>query len=91
MTWVDFAIEFIIPLLCAAITYYVIPILKEKNLYNYVRIGVHAAEQLFRDSGMGREKFDYVKKWVNEKFKISDQDLENMIEAIVFEMNKDIN
>ena len=87
MDWIDIIVKFIIPLLGAIITYYVVPLLKEKKLYDYVEIGVKAAEQIF-GSKMGEEKFEYVKEWVKGKFNISDEDLKNIIEAVVYEMNK---
>ena len=88
MDWVEIIVKFIIPLLGAIITYYVVPLLKEKKLYDYVEIGVKAAEQIF-GSKMGEQKFEYVKEWVKGKFNVSDEDLKNIIEAIVYEMNKD--
>lgn len=84
----DFIIKIIIPLLCAIITYYLIPYLKEKKLYDTVVIAVRAAEQIYNQSGKGKEKFEYVKAWVQKKFKISDDDLKNIIESAVYEMNR---
>ena len=70
------------------ITGYVIPYLKDKNIYNYVVIAVQAAEQIFKESGMGKEKFEYVKNWLNKKINISDDDLKKIIESAVYELNK---
>lgn len=86
MTWLDILIQFIIPALGAVVTYYIVPLLKEKNLYRYVTIGVYAAEQLF-GSEAGADKFEYVQTWIKDKFKVSDEDLKNIIEAVVLEMN----
>lgn len=83
----DFIIKIIIPLICAILTMYIIPFLKEKRIYGCVTTAVQAAEQIYRESGMGKEKFEYVKEWVQKKFRISDEDLTNIIEAAVFEMN----
>ena len=85
---VEFIIKIIIPLLCMVLTIYIVPILKEKNIYSAVVIAVQAAEQIYRETGMGREKFAYVKEWIKKKFNISDADLKNMIESAVYEMNK---
>lgn len=85
---VEFVIKVIIPALCTILTLYLIPFLKEKRLYNYVVIAVKAAEQIF-EHGKNTEKFRYVKEWVQKKFKITDDDLKNIIEAVVYEMNKD--
>lgn len=85
---VDFIIKIIIPLLGTILTFYIIPILKEKKLYSAVVIAVNAAEQIFRESGKGAEKFAYVSEWIKKKFKISDEDLKNIIESAVYEINK---
>lgn len=85
---VKFIIEIIIPLLCTVLTIYIIPFLKEKRIYSSVIIAVQAAEQIYKESGMGKEKFAYVKEWVQTKFNISDEDLKNIIESAVYELNE---
>lgn len=85
---VDVIIKLIIPLLCTVITAYIIPYLKEKKLYNAVKTAVQAAEQIYKESGMGEQKFEYVKSWLNEKFSISADDLKKIIESAVYELNK---
>lgn len=85
---VELITKIIIPLLCTVLTIYVIPLLKEKKLYDYVVIAVQAAEQIF-EHGKNTEKFRYVKEWVQKKFKISDEDLKNIIESAVYELKKD--
>ena len=85
---VDVIIKLIIPLLCTVITAYIIPYLKEKKLYNAVKTAVQAAEQIYKESGMGEQKFAYVKNWLNEKFSISADDLKKIIESAVYELNK---
>lgn len=86
---VEFVIKIIIPALCAIVTMYCIPFLKEKRIYSYVVIAVKAAEQMFLESGKGKEKFAYVREWIQKKFKVTDDDLKNIIEAVVYEMNKE--
>lgn len=83
----DFIIKIIIPLICTILTMYIIPFLKEKRIYHCVTTAVQAAEQIYQESGMGEEKFEYVMEWVQKKFRISEEDLTNIIEAAVFEMN----
>ena len=85
---VEFIIKIVVPLLCTILTFYIIPLLKEKKLYNTVVIAVKAAEQIFKESGMGKEKFAYVKELIQKKFKVSDEDLKNIIESAVYEINK---
>lgn len=85
---VEFIIKIIVPLLCTILTVYIIPMLKQKKLYDAVVIAVKAAEQIYTQSGRGQEKFEYVKEWVKSKFKVSDEDLKNIIESTVYELNK---
>lgn len=85
---VEFIIKIVIPLLCTILTVYIIPLLKQKKLYDAVIIAVNAAEQIYNQSGMGKEKFEYVKDWIKSKFHISDEDLKNIIESAVYELNK---
>ena len=85
---IELIIKVIVPLLCTILTVYVIPILKEKKLYNAVVIAVQAAEQIYNETGMGKEKFAYVKDLIKKKFKITDEDLKNIIESAVYELNK---
>ena len=82
---IELIIKFIVPLLCTILTVYIIPILKKKNLYAYVKIAVEAAEQIF-EHGKNTEKFQYVKNWIQKKFKITDEDLKNIIESAVYEL-----
>lgn len=84
---VDFIVKIIIPLLCTVLTVYIIPYFKDKKIYDSVKIAVQAAEQIFKESGMGTEKFIYVKEWITTKFKITDDDLKNIIESAVYELN----
>ena len=64
----------IIMLLAAIVTYKVIPWIKANTtvkqqtaLNNAVKIAVFAAEQLYKGSGMGAEKFDYVVSRLQEQ------------------------
>lgn len=65
-------INAIIALLAAIVTYRVIPWIKAKTtteqqayIRALVKAGVYAAEQIYTDHGMGREKMDYVKRFLN--------------------------
>lgn len=64
-------INAIIALLAALVTYRVIPWIKAKTtneqqayIRALVKAGVFAAEQIYNADGMGREKMDYVKKFL---------------------------
>ena len=84
---IELITKLLIPILCFVLTIYIIPFLKEKKIYNYVKIAVEAAEQMFNESGKGEEKFAYVKEWVKSKFNINDEDLKNIIESVVYNIN----
>lgn len=85
---VDVICKIIIPALCAVLTWYIVPYLKDKKIYAAVKIAVQAAEQIFNETGMGKEKFAYVKGWVMNKFKITEDDLKKVIESAVYELNQ---
>ncbi len=87
MDIVDVIVNLIIPVVFVIIGSILVPYLKEKKLFEYVEIGVHAAEQMF-GSGYGEEKLLFVKGWIQKSFKVSDEDLRNIIEAVVYEMNR---
>ena len=82
-------LQCIIAILLGLVTYYIIPFLKDKKLYDVVAIAVRAAEQIFKETGMGKEKFAYVKAWLEETFNIDDSDLKNLIESAVYELNEE--
>ena len=54
----------------------------------WITIAVRAAEQIYKETGMGKEKFAYVTEWISDKFKISESDLKNFIESAVYELNE---
>lgn len=88
-----------IAVLSAVITYVVVPLLKARlgdqqfaAIKNWVNVAVHAAEQIYRTSGSGAEKKQYVLDFLTGKgLKISGEELDRLIEAAVFEMNKTMN
>ena len=64
-------INAIIALLAALVTYRLIPWIKAKTtneqqayIRALVKAGVFAAEQIYNTEGMGRQKMEYVKKWL---------------------------
>lgn len=79
----------IIPLVLLIVAGYLIKTYRDDNVIKWVKIAVKAAEQIYKASGQGKEKFEYVSKWISEKFKIPETDLKNLIESAVFELNKD--
>ena len=93
-------LKIVISVVAALIAYYAIPYLKNKfkqdkykDLVEAVKIAVDAAEQTFKEGGMGKLKKEDVIKFItaylNEnKINISDDQLDRLIEAAVFQLNK---
>lgn len=86
----------LIALIGAIITYYIIPVLKGKisatqwqEIVNWVEIAVAAAEQMKAAGIITMPKKDFVLAFLNNKgITITDQELDALIEAAVFEINK---
>ena len=74
---------------------YAIPYLKEKwgeakfdNIAKWVKIAVGAAEMIFTESGMGKQKKEYVLEYLNKKgFTVDYDTIDNLIENAVLELN----
>ena len=93
-------LKIIVSVACALISYYLIPVLKEKvkeakykDLVNAITVAVEAAEQTFKESGMGKFKKEdviiFITGWLNEnKIEISAKQLDKLIESAVFQLNK---
>lgn len=88
-----------IALIGAIITYYIIPLLKGKisadnwqEIVKWVEIAVAAAEQMQRAGIITVPKKDFVLAFLKDKgVTITDQELDALIEAAVFEINKSKN
>ena len=91
-------ISAILALLAALITSFLIPLLKRKieaekldDLLVWVRIGVNAAEMLFKESGLGAEKKAYVIEFLaHYGFTVDEELLSNVIEAAVLDMKSEL-
>lgn len=58
-----------------------------ESMMSIVRNGVYAAEQIYRETGMGAVKKDYVLRLVKSKgYDIDDEAVNAAIEAVVLEM-----
>ena len=76
---------------------YAIPYLKEKwgnekfdNIEKWVKVAVGAAEMIYTESGMGKEKKASVLQFLNKKgFTVDYDTIDNLIEAAVLELNKE--
>lgn len=84
----------LIGLAVALIAAWLVPLLREKlgeakteKVQRYVRMAVEAAEMLYRDSGMGAAKKEYVKSWLEERgFKLNYKELDVMVESAVLQL-----
>ena len=89
----------VVSVCCALIAAYVIPVLKNKlsdekygQLLEMINVAVRAAEQIYKESGMGKIKKEQVVSivtgWMNEHgVAITVQQLDQLIEAAVYELN----
>ncbi len=88
----------IIAVVAVAITVYLVPWIKSQTtekqreeINAWVKIAVQAAEQLYKGSGRGPDKKQYVLDFLAQKnLKIELTELDKMIEAAVLEINKGV-
>lgn len=91
-------IEAVFALIGVVITVIVIPYIKSKTtaaeqqeINAWVKIAVAAAEQIYKGSGRGDEKKQYVLNWLKEHgITVDEQAIDAMIEAAVYELNNGI-
>ncbi len=99
MTDITPVINAVIALIAAVITAFVIPWVKSKTtaaqreeIEAWVRIAVTAAEQIYKGSGRGEEKKDYVLDFLRGKgFEVDTASINLMIESAVKDMNDTFN
>lgn len=84
---IDFIIEIILPVVSLLVSIYIIPWLKEKRVYEFVKSVVKATEQLSKTLNID-DKFEYAAEAIKKKFNLSDEDMKRLIEAAVFEISK---
>lgn len=84
---IDVILGYILPLVLLVIAGYLVKIYRSDDIVKWVKVAVKAAEQIYTESGQGKEKFAYVSEWISKKFKISETDLKNIIESAVYELN----
>lgn len=78
----------VLPIILIVIAGMLIKGYRDDNVVKWVKIAVKAAEQIYNEKGMGKEKLAYVTEWISSKFNISEDDLKNIIESAVYEINK---
>ena len=85
----------VIALIAAAVSVFLIPWIKSKTtdaqrkeLVEWVKIGVAAAEQLYKGQGRGEEKKQYVLDFLKQKgFTVDEERINAAIEAAVSQHN----
>lgn len=88
---------FVLALVAASITYFIIPYLKSKTstaereaVLQLVKIAVAAAEQVFAGSGRGTEKKSFVLEWLEQRnITLDYKVLDTMIESAVYALRED--
>lgn len=91
-------IEAIAALIAVIITAVVIPYIKSKTttqqqaqINAWVKIAVAAAEQIYKGSGRGEEKKEYVINWLEDRgFTLDEDEVDALIESAVYELNNGI-
>lgn len=86
----------VLSIVSVLVTGVLVPLLKQKygkekvmSVMEAVDIAVKAAEQIYTKSGQGNLKKQYVLMRLNEQgFKVSEKELDDMIEASVLELNR---
>ena len=89
-------LKYAILLIFAVCSVFIIPQLKanlgdEKfaALQKWVKIGVQAAEMIFKESGMGAKKKEYVLEFLKSKgYTVNTETINNLIESAVLELKK---
>lgn len=86
----------LIGLLSTIITVVLIPYIRAKTTaeqrvkaYEWAKIGVEAAEMIFKEKGMGAEKFEYVERFLESKGIVLDKEiLKVVIESAVLQLKQ---
>ena len=79
---------YVIPFILLIVAFYLMKTFRDERIFKWVKIAVKAAEQLYKESGQGREKLEYVVNWLSKKFKIPDDELIALIESAVYELKE---
>ena len=94
---ITFVIEAVITIVVFVVSVFILPLIRQKigdgntnELLRWVGIFVRAAEQIYRESGMGDQKKAYVLMRLEEKgYNLNLEAVEDMIEAAVLELNRE--
>lgn len=92
-------VKLIVAILAAVYTYLLVPYLKTKvkhekldELKAYAKVAVQAAEMLYKETGMGQKKKEYVLNYLADKgYIIDDEEINAIIESAVLELKDKLN
>lgn len=95
---IEMMTKVIIPLIGIVLAYVIVPLINKRfsreqldYIYSWVRIAVHAAEQMDKANLITIPKKEFVLDYINNKgFKITTEDLDTLIEAAVKELKIEI-
>lgn len=90
--------QVVITLFIALITTYVVPYIKSKttaqqqaDIQMWIKVAVQAAEQVYNESGHGKEKKQYVLDFLFQKgFYINELEIDNLIESAVYTLKEGV-
>ena len=88
----------IIALAAAILTTFVVPAIRQKmdaenfsQMLKWVKIGVQAAEMIYKGTGMGRAKKQYVKEFLlSHGYELDEAELDAAIESAVLELKESV-
>ena len=88
----------LIGVVIAMVAKYLIPYIKSKttleqqaNIQMWTRLAVEAAEMIFKETGMGAKKYDYVANFLHERgFELNASEIKVLIESAVNELKNGI-
>ena len=83
---VNLILGYIAPFVLLVVAVYFIKTYRDERVAKWVDVAVRAAEQIF-EHGENEEKFKYVFEWISKKFKISKEEIKNLIESSVYAIN----
>ena len=88
MTWIEIAVNAIIPTILMIVTYKILPpavhFLKDKQAYSIAVWACTAVEQLWKSGAIqDTDRYKKAKEMIQSKLKLSDEEIQMLIEAVV--------
>lgn len=94
---ITYVFEAILTIIMFVMMRFVVPCLKSHisdakwaELYKWVSIAVRAAEMIYKDSGMGADKYNFVREFLADRgYTVNDDEIDAMIESAVLELKRE--